>query len=44
MILDEIKALAAAGESETLEFKETTGGRHAAAETVCAFLNQEICA
>ena len=40
MILDDVKVLAAAGESETLEFKETTGGRHGAAMTVCAFLNQ----
>ncbi len=28
------------GESETLEFKETTGTRREAARTVCAFLNQ----
>ena len=35
-----ISALAAAGESETLEFKATTGARREAAMTVCAFLNQ----
>ena len=35
-----ISALAAAGESETLEFKATTGARREAATTVCAFLNQ----
>ena len=37
---DNVTALAAAGESETLEFKETTGTRREAAMTVCAFLNQ----
>ena len=35
-----ITTLAASGESETLEFKETTGTRREAAMTVCAFLNQ----
>ena len=35
-----IAALAASGESETLEFKATTGTRREAAMTVCAFLNQ----
>ncbi len=40
MTLDQIKALAASGESETLEFKATTGTRREAAMTVCAFLNQ----
>ena len=40
MILDEIKALTPNGESETLEFKETTGTRRESAMTVCAFLNQ----
>ena len=40
MIIDQIAALAASGESETLEFKETTGTRREAAMTVCAFLNQ----
>ena len=33
-------ALATTGESETLEFKETTGTRREATMTVCAFLNQ----
>ena len=37
---DNVIALAAAGESETLEFKETTETRREAAMTVCAFLNQ----
>ena len=40
MIIDQLAALAASGESETLEFKETTGTRREAAMTVCAFLNQ----
>ena len=37
---DRIAILSAPGESETLEFKETTGTRREAAMTVCAFLNQ----
>ena len=37
---DEIASLAASGESETLEFKATTGTRREATMTVCAFLNQ----
>ena len=36
----DIATLAASGESETLEFKETTGTRREAARTACAFLNQ----
>ncbi len=40
MTPDEIATLAASGESETLEFKTTTGTRREAAITVCAFLNQ----
>ena len=36
----EITTLTASGESETMEFKETTGTRREAAMTVCAFLNQ----
>ena len=36
----QIKALSSSGESETLEFKETTGTRRKAAMTVCAFLNR----
>ena len=41
MTLDRISALARTGESETLEFKETTGTRREAARTVCSFLNQD---
>ena len=37
---EQVAALVASGESETLEFKETTGTRREAARTVCAFLNQ----
>ena len=40
MTLDHITTLTNAGESETLEFKETTGTRREAAMTVCAFLHQ----
>ena len=40
MTTDQLTALAASGESETLEFKATTGTRREAAMTVCAFLNQ----
>ncbi len=40
MTPDQIASLAAPGESETLEFKTTTGTRREAAMTVCAFLNQ----
>ena len=40
MTPDEIAALAAAGESEMLEFKSTTGTRREAAATLCAMLNQ----
>ena len=39
MTLDEITSLVAAGESESLEFKTTTGTRRKAVETVCAMLN-----
>ena len=35
-----ISTLACSGESETLEFKATTGTRREASMTVCAFLNQ----
>ena len=41
MNIERITALAASGETETLEFKETTGTRREAAMTVCAFLNQD---
>lgn len=37
---EQIATLAAAGESETLEFKGTTGTRREATATVCAMLNQ----
>ena len=40
MTLDRIAALAASGESETLEYKATTGTRREATRTLCAFLNQ----
>ena len=39
MTPEQIEALAASGESETLEFKTTTGMLKAAAQTVCAMLN-----
>ena len=39
MNLEAIRSLVAQGESETLEFKATTGGRREAARTVCAMLN-----
>lgn len=40
MNIERIAALAASGESETMEFKVTTGTRREATMTVCAFLNQ----
>ena len=40
MTADRILELVAGGESETLEFKNTTGQRSDAAKTVCAMLNQ----
>ncbi|MDE0129994.1 MAG: putative DNA binding domain-containing protein [Gammaproteobacteria bacterium] len=40
MTPDQLKELANSGESETLEFKATTGTRREAAATVCAMLNQ----
>ncbi len=40
MTLDDISALAQIGESETLEFKSTTGTRREAVRTICAMLNQ----
>ena len=40
MTPDQVAALVAAGESETLEFKSTTGTRREAAQTVRAMLNQ----
>lgn len=41
MASEQIITLASSGESETLEFKETTGTRREAARTVCAYLNQQ---
>ena len=41
MNLERIAGMAAAGESETLEFKSTTGARREAARTVCSMLNQD---
>ncbi len=41
MTVERIAEIAAAGESETLEFKGTTGTRREAARTVCAMLNQQ---
>ena len=40
MTLDYITSLTNSGESEALEFKETTGTRREAAVTVCALLKQ----
>ena len=40
MTIERIVALAASGESEMLEFKETTGTRREATMTVFAFLDQ----
>lgn len=37
--LEELKAMTAAGESETVEFKKTTGQRSEAARSLCAMLN-----
>lgn len=39
MSLDELRRLVAEGESDCLEFKETTGQRVEACRTLCAFLN-----
>ena len=39
MTPEDVAALVAAGESETLELKKSTGSRVQAAKTVCAFLN-----
>ena len=41
MTPDDIAALAAKGESETLELKKTTGERREAAKTACAMLNHQ---
>lgn len=39
MKLADIERLVAGGESETVEFKQSTGQLARAAETLCAFLN-----
>ena len=39
MRIEQVAVLAASGESETLEFKRTTGTRREATRTVCAMLN-----
>ncbi len=39
MRLDELRSLVRGGESDTVEFKRSTGQRTAAAKTVCAMLN-----
>lgn len=39
MTPEDVAALVATGESETLEFKKSTGSRGSATKTVCAFLN-----
>lgn len=39
MRLDELRGLVAAGESDRLEFKQSTGQRTEAMKTVCAMLN-----
>ena len=39
MALEELIGLVARGESEAVEFKETTGQRVEACHTLCAFLN-----
>lgn len=39
MIFEELAQLVAAGESETIEFKKSTGQLQRAGETLCAFLN-----
>jgi ATP-dependent DNA helicase RecG len=40
MKLEELKKLVSAGESETLEFKKSTGELRQGLETLCAFLNR----
>ena len=40
MTLEQLTVLAESGESETLEFKTTTGVRREAARATCAFLNK----
>ena len=40
MTIERVMAMVVAGESETLEFKSTTGTRREAMQAVCAMLNQ----
>ena len=42
MTLTDTQALAAGGESETLELKASTGERNAGAMAVCAMINNSI--
>lgn len=39
MLINDLKTLISKGESESLEFKKTTGQKSEATKTVCAFLN-----
>ncbi len=39
MTANEVEALVRRGESDTIEFKKTTGQLSRAAETICGFLN-----
>lgn len=39
MTINQVTTVDTSAESETLEFKETTGTSREAARTVCAFLN-----
>ncbi len=41
MTPNQLKELTAAGESENLEFKTTTGTRREAAEAICGMLNHK---
>ena len=41
MTIDQVVAMVALGESESREFKRTTGTRREAARTVCAMHNQQ---
>src|SRR5574344_1794445 len=41
MTIEELKEIIAPDEGETIEFKESTGQRGDACETLCAFLNRD---
>ena len=41
MTIEELKEIIARDEGETIEFKESTGQRGDACETLCAFLNRD---